>query len=39
LESSSPRNVPLYERLGFDVVNEINLPNGPTMWGMWRPER
>lgn len=38
LESSSPRNVPLYERLGFDVVNEINLPNGPTMWGMWRPE-
>ncbi|MBA4813228.1 MAG: GNAT family N-acetyltransferase [Acidimicrobiales bacterium] len=39
LESSSPRNVPLYERLGFDVVKEINLPNGPTMWGMWRPER
>ena len=39
LESSSSRNVPLYERLGFDVVKEINLPNGPTMWGMWRPER
>lgn len=38
LESSSPRNVPLYERLGFDVINEINLPDGPTMWGMWRPE-
>ena len=36
LESSSPRNIPLYERLGFEVIHEIALPNGPKMWGMWR---
>ena len=36
LESSSPRNIPLYERLGFEVIQEIALPNGPKMWGMWR---
>ncbi|HBP15401.1 MAG TPA: hypothetical protein DD457_09355 [Gammaproteobacteria bacterium] len=39
LESTSRRNLPLYERLGFEVVNEIAMPNGPTMWGMWRSER
>ena len=39
LESSSPRNVPLYQRLGFEVVNEIVMPNGPTMWSMWRSAR
>ena len=36
LESSSPRNILLYERLGFEVIHEIALPNGPKMWGMWR---
>ena len=39
LESSSSGNVPLYERLGFEVVNELALPSGPAMWGMWRSER
>jgi len=39
LESSSPRNIPLYQRLGFEVVNEIVMPNGPTMWSMWRSAR
>jgi ribosomal protein S18 acetylase RimI-like enzyme len=38
LESSNQRNVPLYQRFGFDVVQEISLPQGgPTVWTMLRP--
>jgi ribosomal protein S18 acetylase RimI-like enzyme len=37
LESSNIRNVPLYERHGFTVVEEIRLAGGgPPMWRMWR---
>jgi ribosomal protein S18 acetylase RimI-like enzyme len=37
LESSNIRNVPLYERYGFAVVEEIRLGGGgPPMWRMWR---
>lgn len=37
-ESSNPRNVPLYQRFGFDVIKEIALPEGgPTLWAMLRP--
>ena len=38
LESSNIKNNPLYERYGFEITGEINLPeNGPTMWLMRRP--
>jgi GNAT superfamily N-acetyltransferase len=37
LESSNPRNVPLYERHGFEVTEEVQLPSGPPVWLMWRP--
>jgi predicted N-acetyltransferase YhbS len=38
LESSNPRNVPFYQRFGFDVIEEISLPqDGPTLWTMLRP--
>ena len=38
LESSNLRNVPLYQRFGFDVIEEISLPEGgPTLWTMLRP--
>jgi predicted N-acetyltransferase YhbS len=38
LESSNLRNVPLYQRFGFDVIEEISLPeDGPTLWTMLRP--
>jgi ribosomal protein S18 acetylase RimI-like enzyme len=37
LESSKRRNVALYERHGFEVVEEIRLPkDGPPIWRMWR---
>lgn len=36
LESSKERNIPLYERFGFRVVDELKLPNGPSVWPMWR---
>lgn len=37
LESSNVRNVPLYERHGFEVTEEVDLPRGPRVWLMWRP--
>ncbi len=37
LESSKERNVPLYERNGFKVTEELDVPNGgPKIWLMWR---
>jgi GNAT superfamily N-acetyltransferase len=37
LESSKRRNVVLYERHGFHVVEELKLPkDGPPLWRMWR---
>ncbi|MEE4023074.1 GNAT family N-acetyltransferase [Gordonia sp. PKS22-38] len=38
LESSNERNIPLYERFGFQVTGEITLPfDGPRVWPMYRP--
>jgi ribosomal protein S18 acetylase RimI-like enzyme len=36
LESTNPRNVSLYERHGFRATGRIELPDGPSMTGMWR---
>ena len=39
LESGSADNIPFYQRLGFDLLGEIRVPNGPSFWPMWRPAR
>ena len=37
LQASTPRSRTLYERLGFEVVEELRLPrSGPAIWPMWR---
>src|SRR3990167_8718481 len=37
LETATPENVPLYERLGFVTQVEWDIPAGPHFWGMMRP--
>jgi GNAT superfamily N-acetyltransferase len=40
LECSNPRNVPLYERHGFEVRSQqVVGKNGPMAWFMWRDSR
>ena len=39
LESSKDTNIPIYQSLGFNVTGEIKIPNGPTLWPMWRDAR
>jgi GNAT superfamily N-acetyltransferase len=37
LESSKERNVPLYARFGFEVIDELPSKSGsPKIWRMWR---
>jgi len=36
LESSNPRNIPLYQRHGFEVIGEIQIGRGPLITPMLR---
>lgn len=40
LETATPRNVPLYQRHGFEVMTEYRpAPDAPLVWAMWREPR
>ena len=39
LESSNPRNIPLYERFGFERIGEIKTETSPVNTPMMRPGR
>lgn len=39
LESSNPRNIPLYERHGFEVIGTIQAGSSPPMYPMLRKAR
>ena len=39
LESSKETNIPIYQSFGFEMTGEIKLPDGPTLWPMWRKAR
>lgn len=39
LESSNPRNNPLYERHGFEVMEVLQLGDSPQVWPMYRKAR
>jgi GNAT superfamily N-acetyltransferase len=36
LEATNERNKQLYLRHGFEVIDETQLPGGPSLWPMWR---
>ena len=39
LESSNPKNVPVYERFGFQVMGHVAPGDFPGLSPMWRPAR
>lgn len=39
LESSNERNIPLYERHGFRIVEKLQFGNSPPLWPMLREPR
>jgi RimJ/RimL family protein N-acetyltransferase len=39
LEASNENSRRLYERHGFIVQRELPIPDGPSMWTMWRSPR
>jgi GNAT superfamily N-acetyltransferase len=36
LETGAPENLAFYARAGFEVTDEVILPDGPTLWGLER---
>jgi ribosomal protein S18 acetylase RimI-like enzyme len=36
LETQRESNIPYYRRFGFELTDEISLPDSPPLWLMWR---
>lgn len=36
LDTPNPRTLPLYERAGFTVTEELSFRHGPPQWALWR---
>jgi GNAT superfamily N-acetyltransferase len=36
LEATSPDNRRLYQRHGFQVIDELGIAGAPPLWAMWR---
>ena len=39
LKSSKEKNIPIYRNFGFELIGEIRLSGGPTLYPMWRKPR
>ena len=39
LESTNPRNIPMYRRFGFEILGTIQVGSSPPMVPMLRPAR
>ncbi len=39
LETATESNLGFYGRLGFGVRNDVGIPDGPRIWGLWRDPR
>jgi GNAT superfamily N-acetyltransferase len=39
LEATKEELLPYYGRFGFEQIGEIQIPDGPKMWPMWRAPR
>ena len=39
LETQRESNIPYYRRFGFELTEEISLPDSPPLWLMWRQPR
>jgi GNAT superfamily N-acetyltransferase len=39
LESSKDTNIPIYQSFGFELTGEMQVPEGPMIWPMWRKPR
>ena len=40
LETTNPQDVPLYQKFGFTIASEGEIPGSSVwMWGMVRPQR